>query len=566
MFSGREQECPPPPAFRGANMNQKVAYALHYLPSKLSLLLALLVFTGLLSYQRFLMATHPVSLSSAIVEVREDELVVDLEIMLEDLVMYQSLAADGEMRYPAEQLLQAAKQHRDFLLEYFSILDGEGNRLKESDVTENFEQISAEGVLQGELMSKVVTYRVQYPLTNKKPKFLTFLQTFGGKNSALPAIMDLSVWHRDRLEHSTQLAFGKPQSFKFDWERAFENKRPSFAELRKKRKEQFEDSLGIASYTGLYSFVYINRFEVRHELLVPLLTLEEWIKVPRKDPDYLEIEEQTAAKESIAQFFAEKSKVQIDGNDNVGSLTRLNFFGLDIADFALNADPRKVSVHQARVGIIWTYPTKVTPADVAFTWKAYSEFAPFLNSVVLVGNEAPMRHVFHSLEPELKWKGDLLAPKNEQVAVLSTNPSEQEAKQLTEAILSNIYRAFDFREDEDVYAALESVVDGPVLRDIYLRVKRSLIMAEQGGTLAHVNEVAVNETAKISKKNFDYEIKWQVVSVSEHWGHIHKQTTEFRAKMSLIQKGGFWKLNAFQLIDEKKIKFETTIRGNDQRS
>ncbi|MFN7875155.1 MAG: hypothetical protein ACK5PB_07560 [Pirellula sp.] len=547
-------------------MNQKVAHALHYLLCKFSPLLMLAVLAGLLCYQRSLMATHPVSLSSAIVEVREDELVVDLEIMLEDLVMYQSLAADGEMRYPAELMLQAAKQHRDFLLEYFSILDGDGNRLKESSVTENFEQISAEGVLQGELMSKVVTYRVQYPFMNSKPKFLTFLQTFGGKNSALPAIMDLSVWHRDRLEHSSQLAYGKPQSFKFDWERAYENKRPSFAELRKKRKEQFEDSLGIASYTGLYSFVYINRFEVRHELLVPLLTLEEWVKVPRKDPDYLEMEEQSAAKESIARFFSEKSSVQIDGLDNVGSLTRLNFFGLDIADFALNADPRKVSVHQARVGIIWTYPTKVTPKDVVFTWKGYSEFSPFLNSVVLVGNDAPMRHVFHSLEPELKWSGDLLAPKNERVAVLSNNPTDQEAKQLSEAILSNIYRAFDFREDEDVYAALESVVDGPVLRDIYLRVKRSLIMAEQGGSVAHANEIIVNDITKIGKKSFDYEVKWNVVSVSEHWGHIHKQTTEFRARLSLIQKSGFWKLIAFQLLDEKKIKFETSIRGNDQRS
>lgn len=547
-------------------MNQKVAHALHYLRCKFSPLLMLAVLAGLLCYQRSLMATHPVSLSSAIVEVREDELVVDLEIMLEDLVMYQSLAADGEMRYPAELMLQAAKQHRDFLLEYFSILDGDGNRLKESSVTENFEQISAGGVLQGELMSKVVTYRVQYPLMNSKPKFLTFLQTFGGKNSALPAIMDLSVWHRDRLEHSSQLAYGKPQSFKFDWERAYENKRPSFAELRKKRKEQFEDSLGIASYTGLYSFVYINRFEVRHELLVPLLTLEEWVKVPRKDPDYLEIEEQSAAKENIAQFFSEKSNVQIDGIDNVGSLTRLNFFGLDIADFALNADPRKVSVHQARVGIIWTYPTKSTPKNVLFTWKGYSEFSPFLNSVVLVGNDAPMRHVFHSLEPELKWSGDLLAPKNDRVAVLSNNPTDQETKQLTEAILSNIYRAFDFREDEDVYAALESVVDGPVLRDIYLRVKRSLIMAEQGGTVAHANEVIVNDITKVGKKSFDYEVKWNVVSVSEHWGHIHKQTTEFRARLSLIQKSGFWKLIAFQLLDEKKIKFETSIRGNDQRS
>ncbi|MFN7293012.1 MAG: hypothetical protein ACK5T6_20695, partial [Pirellula sp.] len=336
--------------------------------------------------------------------------------------------------------------------------------------------------------------------------------------------------------------------------------------LRKKRKEQFEDSLGVASYTGLYSFVYINRFEVRHELLVPLLTLEQWVKVPRKDPDFLEVEEQNAAKDSIAQFFAEKCIVQIDGQSNAGSLTRLNFFGLDIADFALNADPRKVSVHQARVGIIWTYPSKKTPKDVKLTWQAYSEFAPFLNSVVLVGNESPTRHVFHSLEPDLKWQGNLLGPTNDKVSVISSSPSEQEAKQITEAILANIYRAFDFREDEDVYEALDSVVDGPVLRDIYLRVKRSLIMAEQGGTLAHANSVTISELTKTGKKNFDFEIKWQVVSVSEHWGHIHKQTTEFRAKLSLIQKSGFWKLNAFQLLDEKKIKFETSIRGNDQRS
>jgi hypothetical protein len=166
----------------------------------------------------------------------------------------------------------------------------------------------------------------------------------------------------------------------------------------------------------------------------------------------------------------------------------------------------------------------------------------------------------------LKWQGNLLGPTNDNVSVISPSPSEQEAKQITEAILANIYRAFDFREDEDVYEALDSVVDGPVLRDIYLRVKRSLIMAEQGGTLAHANSVTVSEITKTGKKNFDFEIKWQVVSVSEHWGHIHKQTTEFQAKLSLIQKNGFWKLNAFQLLDEKKIKFETSIRGNDQRS
>ncbi|XZE18378.1 hypothetical protein SH449x_003670 [Pirellulaceae bacterium SH449] len=534
----------------------------------LLIVVSLLFLAGQLLVQRSeaSVAIHPVSLSSAIVEVREDELIVDLEIMLEDLVLYQSLVADGEMRYSAEQLQAAAIKHRDFLLEYFSILDVNGRRLKEDSASENTEQIPENGVHQSELMSKVVLYRVRYELKETKPQYLTFLQNFGGKNSALPAIMDLSLWHRDRMEHATQLAFGKPQSFKFDWERVYENKRPSFAELRKKRKEQFEESLGISSYTGLYSFLYINRFEVRHELLIPLLTLEQWVKIPRENPDFLEVDEQSNAKELIEKFFASSSQATIDGQSVKGTLTRLNFFSLDIADFALNADPRRVSAHQARVGIIWTYPSKQTPKEISLKWQAYSEFAPYLNSIVLVGNDAPVRHMFHSLEPEFEWKGDLVGASNASVPVTVSNPSESERKQIVESILTNVYRSFDFREDEDVYAALESAVTGPLLREVYLRVKRSLIMAEQGGTLAHAERVQVTELKQSGRKNADMEVSWQVTSVSEHWGHIHKQTTSFRAKLSLSQENGLWKLSAFQLLDEKKIQFETSIRGNDQRT
>jgi hypothetical protein len=92
-------------------------------------------------------------------------------------------------------------------------------------------------------------------------------------------------------------------------------------------------------------------------------------------------------------------------------------------------------------------------------------------------------------------------------------------------------------------------------------------MAEQGGALSHANQVDVLQAeALANSKGKDWEVQWQVTSVSEHWGHIHKQTTEYKAKIAIVRDANTWKIEAFQLLDEKKIKFETSIRGNDSAS
>ncbi len=55
-------------------------------------------------------------------------------------------------------------------------------------------------------------------------------------------------------------------------------------------------------------------------------------------------------------------------------VSRISFFGLDINDFALGADPRKVNVAQARVGVIISFPSIMSPEEVTLAWKAYCEF------------------------------------------------------------------------------------------------------------------------------------------------------------------------------------------------
>ena len=134
---------------------------------------------------------------------------------------------------------------------------------------------------------------------------------------------------------------------------------------------------------------------------------------------------------------------------------------------------------------------------------------------------------------------------------------------VTTKVLENIYRAFDFREDEDVYDSLASSVQGTLLRELYLRIKRSLVVAEQGGELSHMTALEVKECKPIAKQPNSFETTWVVTGTSEHWGHIHTRTTEYRAELKLVELDGLWKLDRFQLLDEKRIRFETKIRGND---
>ncbi len=254
------------------------------------------------------LALHPVSISSTIADVYADRIDVDIEVMLEDLVLYHGLAGDEQNRFSAIDLKAAVEKHKPFLLKYFSILDGEGQTLAGEVVEVSTEQIDAETIGQTELMRRTLNFKLRYPLRSQ-PGFLTFMQTFGGSTSTLPAVMDLHILRNGSFaEPGTQLTRGRPHTVKLDWNEAGNGQRRTLAELRKQRRAQIEQRLGIASYTGLFSFIYINRFEVRHEVLVPLLTLKQWLPIDHQDPDFISVEEQKAPRPGLRHSSNRSSK------------------------------------------------------------------------------------------------------------------------------------------------------------------------------------------------------------------------------------------------------------------
>ncbi len=528
-----------------------------------ALLAGLLVLVGTVTH----VVAHPISLSSATVDVRKDKVTAEIQVMLEDLVLYHGLGSGSDGLYSEADLLAASASHRAFLLDGFSIRDAAGNRLSGHFTTLNRTELAGP-VLQGELMSKRLIYQFEFSFPGDRD-FLTITQTFGGPNAILPAVMDLMLLQNGiLLEAPTQLMPGQPHTVRFDWDHPPTKPPKGLAGLRKQRAQQIEQRLGIASYTGLYSFLYITPREVRHEVLIPVLTFEQWLPIARRNPEFLEVEEQEAARQSIASFFQERNPLSIDGHPVKPDLTRLNFFSLDINDFALNAESRRISVHQGRIGVILSYPAERPPSRLEMRWELFHQHASFLRSMILADALDPIEHFFRAETPELVWVRsggtDPQPPAVRPVPVPPGSASSKPTAADTEILLRNIYRAFEFRNDSEVYDALATSVSGSLLRSLFLTIKRSLIMTEQGGAIAQVKQVSVLKVAPKTETNPPrLECTWRVVGTVEHWGHIHTRENEFEALLEVRSKQGFWKLAGIEIVNEKRIRFETGLRGYD---
>ena len=578
----------------------------------------------------FSAVAHPISMSNAVANVRGDEVLLELKIMLEDLVLFHGLKADAKTIFNANDLRKAAEKHDEFLLKHFTIRDGEGSLLEGKVDRRDITAIPDDGVAQVELMKRTVIYLMNFSPAKKKPKFLTFTQIFGGEKSVIPSIMDFmvlqsGVW----IEKPVQLQPGRPHTVAFDWETPPDKAPQNWRELRRKRTEEFQKRLGITSYTGLYSYVYLNDQEVRHEILVPLLTFEKWLSIERVNPEFLEVAEQESAREKIGAWFRDRNPVQIDGIPVKPVLQRLQFFGLDIKDFAKGAKPRRVSAYQARLGIILSYPAKSPPNRVRMTWETYHNSAPFLRSIIYDRDLKPTEEFFVKDKPRFEWAREgnppiahsfelkqLVPTSSSSISQASLllfgaapllalllytlipndysirkgtsivgfcscviaglcfwNPPNKhpplDEKLLTghaSALLHNIYRAFDYQNESDVYEALEHSVTGNSLEELFLQFQSGLRMQEQGGAIARVKRVEVKEiTLAVNSEHDTHTISlnatWRVTGTVEHWGHIHTREDELTARMKInATPKGRGRIVDFDKTDKKRVRFETAVR------
>jgi len=126
-----------------------------------------------------------------------------------------------------------------------------------------------------------------------------------------------------------------------------------------------------------------------------------------------------------------------------------------------------------------------------------------------------------------------------------------------ESLLKNVYRSFDFREEEDVYDRLATSVTGDLLSDIYLQNRKSLVVTQAGGARARVKEVEILEVDvnHLDGRSLDllFHARWTAMGTVGHWGHIHTRKNRYEANITVQPKDGVWKITNLELLEEERI-------------
>ncbi|MAH65400.1 MAG: hypothetical protein CMJ27_06370 [Phycisphaerae bacterium] len=143
-------------------------------------------------------------------------------------------------------------------------------------------------------------------------------------------------------------------------------------------------------------------------------------------------------------------------------------------------------------------------------------------------------------------------------------PDAAEAEAIFRPLHANVYRAFDYVEEWDIYDALDRSVEGPFLQKLYRTIFQGLVMQEEGGAVARVSDVRpidirVGDIRRedgddgVVRSAFDVECRWQVEGVVSHWGHSHRRINEYVAEWDVVDGPNGWRLVDARITEQDRV-------------
>ncbi|MCH7822657.1 MAG: hypothetical protein IIA07_11615, partial [Proteobacteria bacterium] len=457
---------------------------------------------------------------------------------------------------------------------------------------------------------RVLYVEIAYPFT-ERPKQLTMVPPLDEQGRALVTVGFIAYHKAVPIIDFRYL--GAPAVVTLNWDDPWYTK---FANPNLKRHHK----------SALMSFLYVEPYEVRHEILTRVKDLEEWMEVGLRGDEYIEIDELNSLKQRIGEFLLTKNRVRIDGQAARPILDRTNYVKVGLTGIQLLEQPERLEISTAIVGVIITYltdgipkevvvdwelftdqiqqvpaiatdpagplPTFLTPDDNVHTWTNFLKNyqLPTVQEVAIAGSLGQLSIPLASLLclallVPVGWQvskrarngGPLRIPIVVATALVVTGISsfpyarvsiarpaaiagtldDQQATALLELLLKNVYRAFDFREEEDVYDKLAISVTGDLLADVYLENRRSFAVQAAGGAQAKVKEVNVRNASaeRLDDSPLGYALRgqWTAMGTVGHWGHVHTRQNLYDAIVTIKAVDGTWKITELEVIEEDRI-------------
>jgi len=142
-------------------------------------------------------------------------------------------------------------------------------------------------------------------------------------------------------------------------------------------------------------------------------------------------------------------------------------------------------------------------------------------------------------------------------------PTDDEVRAAFLPLHANLYRAFDYTAESDVYDSLARSVEGPLLHELYTQVRASLVQAEQGGMLGlvtglHPGELSVERSAYVPRADTlvaeaTVRHTWTVDGTVYHWGHSHTRQIRYEGEYTLTATPDAWRLTSNRILSQTRL-------------
>ena len=554
----------------------------------------------------------------------DDHIKLVLEIYIRDLVLFDDLVPDDWVKTPASQRPSLPKRLRHFASHTFQFVTETGERLQaQLELVEPRERKDRQSPFAG-MINPSTRQRVPEPPSDKRVLYAELKYPFNSK----PETITMSPPRDDEGRAKVTIGFiayhksvpiidfrylGNPARLTLNW------KDPWYSKFDNPNLKRHHKS-------ALMSFLYVEPYEVRHEILTRVKDLEAWMDLGLRGSEYVEVDELDPLKQRIGEFLQQKNPVLVDGRSLSPILDRTNYVKVGLTGIQLLEQPKRLEISTAIVGVIIAYVTEGMPQEVTVDWELFTDQVqqvpttatdpagpfpsfvtpedpvlkwtnylknytiPTVHTVSLSETVAPFHlplgtalcvvalfplgwYMYRRIQTSQSIRfplgiavglvagGVMLVPMYQiplvRPAALVKNLSDEEASKILHALFKNVYRAFDFRQEEDVYDKLALSVEGDLLADMYLQNRKSFAVKKAGGAQAKVNEVEVLETHAEAVEDrpgaFALKGQWTAMGTVGHWGHVHTRKNHYEAIVTVEPIAGNWKIIDLELLEEKRV-------------
>jgi len=362
-------------------------------------------------------------------------------------------------------------------------------------------------------------------------------------------------------------------------------------------------------------FLYVEPYEVRVEIIARPRDVQAWTDVGVEGLKIISVEIQEDIKQRVSEFFGENLDLTIDGEPVTPVLDRVNFLNRTLRTSTVISPPRELDASSATLGVIFLLPRTGYPQEAAVTWELFPDRVDRIPGAA-TDEAGPLRFFLQRNDNVLWWKNFLKNPTLPTLMEVRPPPSlvlrtamwlswfclavavvlllwagakaacgsaswavvgmlalvvvgsvvggwlatrsvivdTDRATQIASALLHNVYRAFDYRDEEMIYDTLEHSITGDLLTETYLETRRGLELASQGGARAKVQAIEMREVAvERTDDGFKARCSWSVAAAVGHWGHIHQRVNQYVADLRIEPVDGVWKITGMELIEEQRL-------------